>query len=109
MKNGLSCTQTVTLEPPQCYNSDVFSSCCRSCTDAAFGPIGKACLGEYLTTGLFVSGCYFAIICNNKRLNFVLFHKCSFCLLILKFSVKPNNKILEKIKVSRKCILYNSM
>ena len=44
VKNGLSCTQTVTLEPPQCYNSDVFSSCCRSCTDAAFGPIGKACL-----------------------------------------------------------------
>ena len=45
-----------------------------------------------------MSGCYFAVICNNKLLNFVLFHKCSFSLLILKFSVKPYNKILEKLR-----------
>ena len=66
-------------------------------------------MGEHLTTGLFVSGCYFAGICDNKLLNFVLFHKCSFSLIILKFSVKPYNKISGKVKVSRKCILYNSM
>ena len=54
--------------------------------------------GDYLTTGLFVSGCYFAVICNNKLLNFVLFHKCSFSPVILKFSVKPYNKILEKLR-----------
>ena len=45
-----------------------------------------------------MSGCYFAAICNNKLLNFVLFHKCSFSLLILKVSVKPYNKILEKLR-----------
>ena len=39
-------------------------------------------VGEYLTTGLFVSGCYFAVICNNILPNFVLFHK--FSLIILK-------------------------
>ena len=55
-------------------------------------------MGEYLTTGLFVSGWYFAVTCNNKLLNFVLFHKCSFSLIILKFSVKPYNKILEKLR-----------
>ena len=55
-------------------------------------------LGEYLTTGLFVSGWYFAVICNNTLLNFVLFHKCNFSLIILKFSVKPYNKILEKLR-----------
>ena len=54
-------------------------------------------MGEYLTTGLFLSGCYFSVICSNKLLNFVLFHKCSFFLIILKFSVKPYNKILEKL------------
>ena len=53
---------------------------------------------DYLTTGLFVSGCYFAVICNNKLLNFVLFHKCSFSPIIRKFSVKPYNKILEKLR-----------
>ena len=52
-------------------------------------------MGEYLTMGLFLSGCYFAVICNNKLLNYVLFHKCSFSLIILKFSVKLYNKILE--------------
>ena len=46
-------------------------------------------MGDYLTTGLFVSGCYFSVICSNKLLNFVLFHKYSFSLIILKFSVKP--------------------
>ena len=55
-------------------------------------------MGEYLTTGLFVSGCYFSVICSNKLLNFVLFHKCSFSLIILKFSVKPYNKSLEKLR-----------
>ena len=44
-----------------------------------------------------MSGCYFAAICNNKLLNFVLFHKCSFFLIILKFSIKSYNKILEKL------------
>ena len=43
-----------------------------------------------------MSGCYFAVICINKFLNFVLFHKCSFSL--IKFSVKPYNKILEKLR-----------
>ena len=46
-----------------------------------------------------MSGCYFAVICNNKLLNFVLFHKCSFSLIILKFSVKPYHKIPEKLGV----------
>ena len=41
-KNGLTCSQLVTLEPSQCYRNDVFSSCCRSCSDAAFGPEGKS-------------------------------------------------------------------
>ena len=45
-----------------------------------------------------MSGSYFAVICNNKLLNFILFHKCSFSLFILKFSVKPYNKILEKLR-----------
>ena len=45
-----------------------------------------------------MSGCYFAVICNNKLLNFMLFHKCSFSLIIHKFSVKPYNKILEKLR-----------
>ena len=40
-------------------------------------------VGEYLTTGLFVSGCYFSVIFSNKLLNFVLFHKCSFSLIVL--------------------------
>ena len=44
-----------------------------------------------------MSGCYFSVICSNKLLNFVLFHKCSFFLIILKFSIKPYNKILEKL------------
>ena len=55
-------------------------------------------MGEYLTTRLFVSGCYLAVLCNNKLMNIMLFHKCSFSLLILKFSVKPYNKILEKLR-----------
>ena len=45
-----------------------------------------------------MSGCYFAVICNNKLLNFVSFHKCTFSPIILKFSVKPYNKILEKLR-----------
>ena len=45
-----------------------------------------------------MSGCYFAVICNKKLLNFVLFHKCSSSPIILKFSVKPYNKILEKLR-----------
>ena len=47
-------------------------------------------MGEYLpvTTGLFVSGCYFSLIFSNKLPNFVLFHKCSFSLIVLKYSVK---------------------
>ena len=40
-KNGLTCSQLVTLEPPQCYNDDVAESCCRSCADAAYGKPGK--------------------------------------------------------------------
>ena len=44
-------------------------------------------MGEYLTTGLFVSGCNFSVIFSNKLPNFVLFHKCSFSLIVLKFSV----------------------
>ena len=55
-------------------------------------------MGEYLTTGLFVSCCYFSVICSNKLLNVVLYHKCSFSLIKLKFSVKPYNKILEKLR-----------
>ena len=41
--------------------------------------------GEYLTMGLFESSCYFSVIFSNKLLNFVLFHKCSFSLIVLKF------------------------
>ena len=55
-------------------------------------------MGEYLTTGLFVSGCYFSVIFSNKLLNFVLFYKCSFSLIVLKFSVKLCTKILEKLR-----------
>ena len=55
-------------------------------------------MGEYLTTGLFVSGCYFSDIGISKLLNFVLFQKCSFFRILLKFSVKPYNKILEKLR-----------
>ena len=40
----------------------------------------------------------FAVRCNNKLLNFVLFHKGSFSPIIPKFSVKPYNKILEKLR-----------
>ena len=61
-------------------------------------PFCDCFFGDYLTTGLFVSGCYFAVICNNKLLNFVSFHKCTFSPIILKFSVKPYNKILEKLR-----------
>ena len=50
---------------------------------SVFEPLKFHCMGEYLTTGLFMSGCYFAVICNNKLLNFVLFHKRSFSLIIL--------------------------
>ena len=55
-------------------------------------------MGEYLTTGLFVSGCYFSVIFSNKLPNFVLFHKCSFSLTVLQFSVKLYSKILEKLR-----------
>ena len=58
----------------------------------------KPVKGEYLTTRLFVSGCYFSFIFSNKLPNFVLFHKCSFSLIVLKFSVKLYNKILEKLR-----------
>ena len=51
-----------------------------------------------LTTGLFVSGCYLSVIFCNKLPNFVLFHKCSFSLIVLKFSVKLYSKILEKLR-----------
>ena len=54
-------------------------------------------MGEYLTTGRFVSGCYFSVIFSNK-LNFVLFHNCSFSLIVLKFSVKLYSKTLEKLR-----------
>ena len=64
-------------------------------------------MGEYSTTGLFVSGCYFAVICNNKLLNFVLLHKFSFSLIILKFSGKPYNKILERLRC-RGCVSYTT-
>ena len=45
-----------------------------------------------------MSDCYFSVIFSNKLLNFVLFHKCSFPLIVLKFSVKLNTKILEKLR-----------
>ena len=44
-----------------------------------------------------MSGCYFSIIFSNKLPNFVLFHKCSFSLIVLKFSVKLYSQILEKL------------
>ena len=44
-----------------------------------------------------MSGCYFSVIFSNKLLNFVLFYKCGFSVIVLKFSVKLYIKILEKL------------
>ena len=51
-----------------------------------------------LNYGTFRVWLLFAVISNNKLLNFVLFHKGSFSPIIPKFSVKPYNKILEKLR-----------
>ena len=56
---------------------------------------------------IFLSGCYFSVICSNKLLNFVLFHKCSLSLISLKFSVKPYNMILKKLR-SRGSVSYTT-
>ena len=55
-------------------------------------------MGEYLTTGLFVSGSIASVIFINKSLNLVLFNKYSLFLIILKFSIKFNSNSLEKLR-----------
>ena len=59
---------------------------------------GLCDMGEYLTTGLFVSGSIASIIFINKPLNLVLFYKYSLFLIILKFSIKLYSKNLEKLR-----------
>ena len=55
-------------------------------------------MGEYLTTGLFVSGSIASVIFINTSLNLVLFNKYSLFLIKLKFSIKLNSNSLEKLR-----------